>query len=42
MLADGLPVTTVAHRCGWSSASAFIDVFRRSFGCTPGTHQRRD
>ncbi|CAL9665586.1 HTH-type transcriptional regulator NimR [Streptomyces sp. enrichment culture] len=42
MLADGLPVTTVAHRCGWSSASAFIDVFRRSFGCTPGTHQRAD
>ncbi|WP_030954937.1 AraC family transcriptional regulator [Streptomyces sp. NRRL S-481] len=41
MLADGLPVTTVAHRCGWSSASAFIDVFRRSFGYTPGTHTRR-
>ncbi|MBP2329712.1 AraC-like DNA-binding protein [Kibdelosporangium banguiense] len=36
MLADDLPVTTVAHRCGWSSASAFIDVFRRSFGHTPG------
>lgn len=34
----GLPVTTVSHRCGWSSASAFIDVFRRSFGCTPGRH----
>ncbi|GAB2895492.1 helix-turn-helix transcriptional regulator [Streptomyces deserti] len=41
MLADGLPVTTVAHRCGWSSASAFIAVFRRSFGCTPGSHSRR-
>ncbi|AIJ11537.1 AraC family transcription regulator [Streptomyces lividans TK24] len=41
MLADDLPVTTVAHRCGWSSASAFIDVFRRAFGCTPGTHNRR-
>jgi AraC-like DNA-binding protein len=41
MLADGLPVTTVAHRCGWSSASAFIDVFRRSFGCTPGSRHRR-
>jgi AraC-like DNA-binding protein len=24
-------VTAVAHRCGWSSASAFIDVFRRTF-----------
>ncbi|MEV7076725.1 helix-turn-helix transcriptional regulator [Streptomyces sp. NPDC093990] len=41
MLADDVPVTTVAHRCGWSSASAFIDVFRRSFGYTPGTHNRR-
>ncbi|MGW0817918.1 AraC family transcriptional regulator [Streptomyces viridiviolaceus] len=41
MLADDLPVTTVAHRCGWSSASAFIDVFRRSFGYTPGSHRRR-
>jgi AraC-like DNA-binding protein len=40
MLADGTPVTTVAHRCGWSSASAFIEVFRGSFGCTPGAHQR--
>jgi AraC-like DNA-binding protein len=37
MLADDEPVTTVAHRCGWSSASAFIDVFRRSFGHTPGS-----
>ncbi|MFF7280784.1 helix-turn-helix transcriptional regulator [Streptomyces griseorubiginosus] len=41
MLADDLPVTAVAHRCGWSSASAFIDVFRRSLGYTPGTHNRR-
>ncbi|MEV4436057.1 helix-turn-helix transcriptional regulator [Streptomyces sp. NPDC049585] len=40
MLADDVPVTTVAHRCGWSSASAFIDVFRRCFGCTPGAYQR--
>lgn len=40
MLADGLPVTAVAHRCGWSSASAFIDVFRRSLGYTPGSHHR--
>lgn len=36
LLADRIPVTTVAHRCGWSSASAFIDVFRRTFGHTPG------
>ncbi|MFG2616303.1 helix-turn-helix domain-containing protein [Streptomyces sp. NPDC048507] len=38
LLAVGTPVTAVAHRCGWSSASAFIDVFRRAFGHTPGTH----
>ncbi|MFD4398527.1 AraC family transcriptional regulator [Kitasatospora sp. NPDC058478] len=38
LLAEGLPVTAVAHRCGWSSASAFIDVFRRTFGHTPGRH----
>ncbi|MFD7618330.1 AraC family transcriptional regulator [Streptomyces sp. NPDC059802] len=41
MLADDVPVTTVAHRCGWSSTSAFIDVFRRALGYTPGTHNRR-
>jgi AraC-like DNA-binding protein/quercetin dioxygenase-like cupin family protein len=38
LLAEKAPVTTVAHRCGWSSASAFIDVFRRTFGHTPGAH----
>ena len=27
----------VAHRCGWASASAFIDVFRDAFGHTPGS-----
>ncbi|MGI5164274.1 AraC family transcriptional regulator [Spirillospora sp. CA-253888] len=36
LLAEGVPVTVVAHRCGWASASAFIDVFRRAFGSTPG------
>ncbi|MGW5606314.1 AraC family transcriptional regulator [Streptomyces sp. NPDC003753] len=36
LLAENTPVTVVAHRCGWSSASAFIDVFRRAFGYTPG------
>jgi len=40
MLADGSPVTTVAHACGWASTSAFIDVFRRAYGHTPGTHHR--
>jgi AraC-like DNA-binding protein len=36
LLAERTPVTTVAHHCGWSSASAFIEVFRRNFGHTPG------
>lgn len=40
LLAVDTPVTAVAHRCGWSSASAFIDVFRRAFGHTPGTHTK--
>lgn len=42
LLAENTPVTAVAHLCGWSSASAFIDVFRRTFGHTPGTHQPRE
>lgn len=41
MLAEDVPVTAVAHRCGWSSTSAFIDVFRRAFGSTPGARNRR-
>lgn len=41
MLAEGEPVIAVAHRCGWSSTSAFIDVFRRAVGATPGEHSRR-
>ncbi|SED73300.1 transcriptional regulator, AraC family [Streptomyces sp. 2112.3] len=42
MLADGTSVTAVARRCGWSSTSAFIDVFRRAYGYTPGAHHRRE
>jgi len=40
LLAEGHTVTAVAHRCGWSSASAFIDVFRRTFGYTPAVAGR--
>lgn len=36
LLAEGESVSRVAAACGWSSASAFIDTFRRSFGRTPG------
>ncbi|MDJ0463771.1 helix-turn-helix transcriptional regulator [Streptomyces sp. H27-C3] len=39
LLAENTPVTSVARACGWASASAFIDVFRRAFGHTPGAHQ---
>ena len=39
LLAQNRPVTAVAHECGWASASAFIDVFRRTFGETPGAYQ---
>ncbi len=38
--ADGVPVTTVAHRCDRSSAGAFIEGFRRAFGRTPGAGGR--
>jgi len=38
LLADGTPVTTVAYRCGWASASTFIEVFRRTLGHTPGSY----
>lgn len=41
LLAEDTPVTTVAHRCGRASASAFIDVFRRAYGHTPGRHLPR-
>ncbi|WP_374196775.1 helix-turn-helix domain-containing protein [Streptomyces sp. ISL-100] len=40
MLAVDTPVTTVAHHCGWSATRAFIDVFRRAFGDTPGAYSR--
>ncbi|MGV9673692.1 AraC family transcriptional regulator [Nocardia sp. NPDC003482] len=39
LLAEGHPVTTTAHACGWSSPSAFIDVYRRFFGHTPGAQR---
>jgi AraC-like DNA-binding protein len=39
LLADGESVTAVAHRTGWASSSAFIDVFHRHLGYTPGQRQ---
>jgi AraC-like DNA-binding protein len=42
-LAVGAPVGDIAHRCGYSTPSAFIAAFRHAFGTTPGTylHDRR-
>ena len=40
-LVDGDPVTTVAHRRGFASASAFIAAFRQETGTTPGEFARR-
>ncbi|MEU5261841.1 helix-turn-helix transcriptional regulator [Amycolatopsis sp. NPDC021455] len=37
-LAQGTPLETVAHRVGYSSASAFVAAFRRAVGMTPGTY----
>jgi AraC-like DNA-binding protein len=36
ILLDASPVAEVAHRVGYSSASAYIAAFRRTFGRTPG------
>jgi AraC-like DNA-binding protein len=37
--ATGRSVSTVAAASGYSSASAFIDSFRKTFGTTPGYYQ---
>lgn len=38
LLASGLPVTTVASRVGFANASAFVAMFRRLTGTTPGAY----
>jgi AraC-like DNA-binding protein len=40
LLADGQPVTTTAHQCGWHSASSYIAAFRAIFDTTPAAYQR--
>lgn len=40
MLADNIPVTAVALDLGYDSISAFIALFRRTFGVTPGEYVR--
>ena len=38
LLAGGMPLAAVAHRVGYSSASAFVVAFRRAVGVTPGSY----
>jgi len=41
LLADGeIPMSVIAARCGFSGAAAFIRVFRRETGMTPGEWRR--
>lgn len=40
LLAEGVSVTNVALDCGYSSPSAFIAMFRRAAGITPGRYIR--
>ncbi len=37
-LADGAAVTTVALECGYDSVSAFVVMFKRALGTTPGRY----
>jgi AraC-like DNA-binding protein len=41
MLASGLPVSVVAHRVGYGSASAFVAAFRRAVGMPPARYFTR-
>ena len=38
LIADSVPVTTIALELGYDNVSAFIDMFRRSLGTTPGRY----
>jgi AraC-like DNA-binding protein len=38
LLAAGMPVTAVALELGYGNLSAFIAMFRREFGTTPGRY----
>lgn len=40
MLAADVPVTTIALDLGYATASAFISVFRKTFGETPSLYRR--
>ncbi|GLU33635.1 helix-turn-helix transcriptional regulator [Trinickia caryophylli] len=38
LVADRVPVTAIALQLGYDNVSAFIDMFRRAFGTTPGRY----
>jgi AraC-like DNA-binding protein len=40
-LAEGAPVTSVAYDLGYQSPSAFIAMFRRSLGDSPGRYLKK-
>ena len=40
-LADGAQVTTIALELGYSTPTAFINLFRRAFGETPAVYRER-
>ncbi|HID9329325.1 TPA: helix-turn-helix domain-containing protein, partial [Klebsiella pneumoniae] len=39
LLAAGKPVTAIALDLGYDNVSAFIALFRRMFGTTPGRYK---
>ena len=41
LLDEGLPVSQVSERLGFSSASYFSAVFKRETGYTPGAYRKR-
>jgi AraC-like DNA-binding protein len=42
LLGRGEPVTNIALDVGYSSLSAFVSVFRKALGVTPGRYFRSD
>lgn len=38
LIANGMPITAIAFELGYDNVSAFIDMFRRAFGTTPGRY----
>jgi AraC-like DNA-binding protein len=42
LLAEGLPVTTIAIDLGYNNLSAIIAIFHRATGITPGRYFRSE